>query len=149
MLPILLFTGSMLWLASQETKPVSGIGSTNSYIQIRSELINWSAKNLIGKFVYKTELNAPVYIRRKHLRHAASTHHGYPEVEIKALYKIIPILHNAVYSKFDENNKPSDPTKGVHNFVGIEMIEGRIYTIWVKVKDINNEWVVYDIGVMK
>lgn len=118
--------------------------------ELRSEILAWVKKNkLQQKKFYSIPIRRMVHFPISGFKHSAYRHHKAPEVELQLLKRVHEVLTNSYYVGFEKNTKDERHVKGTHYYYNIVFCGGRLYEIWIKVKETRDKTYFYDLGVIK
>lgn len=64
--------------------------------------------------------------------------------------KTLPkLLSDSFYMGFEKDGKQRKGVIGVHNYYSMGIYKGKIYEVWIKIKETKDSTFVYDMGIIK
>ena len=117
--------------------------------ELRKAVEQQVLKELVGMEVVHTDFAIPVRINRKGLKHCVSRRYENSYQRLLALPSAIKLLAKATYlSKEADNHVPPRPGIFIHKLQTTHVIQGRLYGVWLYVRETPDLLNFYDLGVV-
>ena len=94
------------------------------FVQSRKSVIDYAKSNIVGKKVYRKELNGNIEFTKKGVKEALNQRHEKYVEKNKAIKDIVELLKNAPYIESVENyKKGKKPTIVRYHYFGINIVD--------------------------
>lgn len=118
--------------------------------ELRKEVLDYfKSRRIIGRTYYSLPIQKLIHFNKKGLKHLVSRNYNQPNIELNLAKNLPKILSDSFYMGFTPNTKSNKDVLGVHNYYSIGIYQGKIYQVWIKVKETKGLVFMYDFGIIK